>query len=132
VSWISDGADIGTMLTGLSAVTATMLWGRARVREWREDRYARQIRNWNGYIIREGVATWIVQVVEDESAKWSERVILDVVNQDGTPNPAMAHQLRLYARNDGTISRSPTAAQWRFLDDLRRARFGAPEGYPIT
>jgi hypothetical protein len=119
------------MLTGLSAATATLLWGRARVREWRGDRDARRVRNWSGYIIREGVATWFVQVVEDESTKWSERVILDVVNKDGSPNPAMAHALRLFAQGDGMLSRSPTPAQWHFLEDLRRARFGAPGGYPI-
>jgi hypothetical protein len=132
VGWLSTGADIGTMLTGLSAVTATILWGRTRVREWRAERDARRARNWNGYIITEGVATWFVRVVEDDSAKWSERVILDVVDKDGTPNPHMAHALRLYARGDGMLSRSPTQAQWDFLGDLRKGRFGAPDGYPIS
>lgn len=132
MGWVTTGADVGTMLTGLSAVTATFLWGRSRVREWTAERDARRARNWNGYIIREGVATWFVRVVEDDSAKWSERVILDVVDKDGTPNPSMAHALRLHARGDGMLSRSPTEAQWHFLDDLRTARFGAPEGYPIN
>ena len=132
MSWATTAADIGTMLTGLSATTATILWGRARVREWRADRDARRVRNWNGYIIREGVATWFVRVVEDGSAKWSERVILEVVNRDGTPNPDMAHALRLLAQGDGMLSRSPTTAQWHFLEDLRRERFGAPGGYPIN
>jgi hypothetical protein len=120
------------MLTGLSAVTAAFLWGRTRVVEWRVERDARRARNWNGYIIREGVATWFVRVVEDESAKWSARVILDVVDRDGTANPSMAHALRMYAREDGMLSRSPTEAQWHFLGDLRKARFGAPQGFPIT
>ena len=51
MSWATTGADVGSMLTGLSAVTATALWGRARVREWREERAARVSRNWGGYII---------------------------------------------------------------------------------
>ena len=106
-SWVTTGADIGTMLTGLSAVTATFLWGRTRVREWKAERDARAARNWNGYIIREGVATWFVRVVEDDSAKWSERVILHVVDEDGTPNPSVAHALRLHARGDGMLSRCP-------------------------
>lgn len=132
MDWVTTGADTGTMLTGLSAVTATVLWGRTRIREWRAERDARRTRNWNGYIIRENVPTWFVRVIEDESNKSSERVTLEVINSDGTPNLAMAHLLRQLARNDGMLSRSPSPAQWRFLDDLRRARFGAPGGYPIT
>lgn len=131
MSWVTTGADVGTMLTGLSAATASILWGRARIREWRAERDARQVRNWNEYIIREAVNTWFVRVVEDDSNKWSERVILDVINGDGTPNLPMAHSLRVIARNDGSLSRSPSAAQWQFLQDLRQARFGAPKGYPI-
>lgn len=132
MEWTTTGADIGTMLTGLSAVTATFLWGRERVREWMAARHAREIRNWNGYIIREGVDTWLVRVVEDESTRYTERVTLDVVNRDGTPNRDMAHSLRLRAKEDGMLSRSPTPEQWDYLGDLRRERFGAPGGYPIT
>lgn len=47
MGWITTGAAVGTMLTGLSVVTATFLWGRERVREWRAIRLAREVRNWN-------------------------------------------------------------------------------------
>jgi len=131
MSWATTGADVGTMLTGLSAVTATALWGRARVREWREERAARVARNWNGFIIREYIPAWFAQVVEDGNSNYTERVILDVVNRDGTPNPNMAHQLKLYVQEGGTLTKPPSAAQWDFLQDLRLARFGAPGGYPV-
>jgi len=133
VGWTTTGAEVGTMATGLAAVTATALWVRNRAVEWTAARNARKSRNWNGYIIREGVGTWFVRLVEDDtSEKWSEKVTLEVVDQDGTPNPSMAHALRLFVQSDGMISRSPTPAQWEFLQDLRKARFGAPGGYPLT
>jgi hypothetical protein len=132
MGWVTTGAEFGTMLTGLSAVTATLLWGRARVREWKDDRDARRTRNWNGYIIRENLPAWFVQVVDDEGTKIPERVILDVVNRDGTPNPNMAHNLRLYILGGGTLTHPPSVAQWKFLEDLRRQRFGSPGGYPIS
>ena len=131
MSWATTGADVGSMLTGLSAVTATALWGRARVREWRAERAARVSRNWGGYIIREYIPAWFTQVVDDGSSNHTERVVLDVINRDGTPKPNMAHQLKLYIRSGGTLTNPPSAAQWDFLQDLRQARFGAPEGYPI-
>jgi hypothetical protein len=59
-------------------------------------------------------------------------VVLDVINEDGTPNEAMAHSLRQRVKEDGTLNRSPTLAQWEFLKDLRTERFGAARGYPIT
>lgn len=131
MSWVTTGADFGTMLTGISATTATFLWGRTRIREWRADRDNRRERNWSGYIIRENVPTWFVRLVVDEHARWSEKVVLDVVNRDGTPNTDMARLLRLYVQDGGTLTRPPSAAQWDFLQDLRQARFGAPKGYPI-
>lgn len=131
MGWVNTGTEFGTMLTGLSAVTATILWGRARVREWNDDRDARQARNWNGYIIREGIPAWFVQVVDNEDGYHSERVVLDVVNLDGTPNANMAHNLRLYVQTGGILTKPPSVAQWKFLEDLRRQRFGAPGGYPI-
>jgi hypothetical protein len=131
MSWVTTGADVGTMLTGLSAVTATILWGRSRIRDWRDERAARVERNWNGYIIREYIPSWFVRVIEDGSANNTERVVLDVINKDGTPNANMAHQLKLYIRGGGTLTNPPSAAQWDFLQDLRLARFGAPSGYPI-
>jgi hypothetical protein len=131
VSWVTAGADFGTMLTGLSAATATVLWVRTRLREWRVDRDARRDRNWNGFIVRENVPTWFVRVVAEKHEGGPERVVLDVVNVDGSPNVEMAHALRLYVREGGRLTLPPSPAQWDFLQDLRRARFGAPEGFPI-
>ena len=131
MSWMTTGAEFGTMLTGISATTATFLWGRTRIREWRADRDTRRERNWNAYISRENLPTWFVRLVDDEQVRWSERVVLNVVNRDGSPNTDMAHAFRLYVQDYGTLTRPPSAAQWDFLEDLRRTRFGAPKGYPL-
>jgi hypothetical protein len=71
------------------------------------------------------------QVVNDEQSNYSERVILEVVNPDGSPNANMAHNLRLYVQTGGILTIPPSIAQWKFLEDLRRQRFGSPGGYPI-
>lgn len=128
MTWLAVGSDVGTMATGLSALTAAVVWTRARYREYREAKGARAARNWNGYIITEGIDTWYVRLVEDT---YSERVVLDVVDQDGAPNPQMAHGMRLRIKGDGMLSRSPTQEQWNFLRDIRKARLGPGGGYPI-
>jgi hypothetical protein len=95
---------------------------------------ARQIRNWNGYIDQANVNSWIVKVVEDPESKWTHRVTLDVVNEDGTPNPGMAWAMRVRVKGDKTLSQTPTPAQWDYLKDLRDERFSRADGsaYPIA
>lgn len=128
---MSTGADIGTMLTGASATTATYLWVRTRIREWRSDRDARKQRNWNGYIIREAIPTWNLRLVDNEETGLAGRVTFDVINPDGSPNLEMARALKLYVRDKGSLTRPPSVEQWAFLQDLRLQRFGAPKGYPL-
>jgi hypothetical protein len=79
------------------------------------------------------VATWYVRVIEDPQTKYTQRVILDVVNEDGTPNPSMAHALLMHANGDKMLSRSPSPAQWDHLKDLQKERFSREDGsgYPI-
>ena len=131
MSWLEVGADVGTMATGLSAATAAFVWVRRQLQDRRNARDARAYRSWNGFIIQEGVFTGFVRLVPDPSAP-PERVTLDVINTDGSPNPNMAHALRLFIESDGMISRSPSVDQQAFLTDLRRKRFGTTTGYPIV
>lgn len=42
---LTTGADIGTMLTGLSAVTAAYVWTMGRFRDWRRQKVAIAERN---------------------------------------------------------------------------------------
>ena len=131
MSWLEAGAQIGTMATGLSAATAAIVWGRRQYQERREAKAARAYRCWNGFIIQEGVFTGFVRLVPNQDAP-PERVTLDVVNPDGSPNQNMAHALRLCIESDGLLSRSPSVDQQAFLTDLRRKRFGTATGYPIN
>jgi hypothetical protein len=108
-----------------------VVWLQNQLDERRGRQTARETRNWTGYLSTPGIDTWYVTVIEDSDNKWTERVILEVVDPDGTPNPSMAHGLRLRARGDGTLSRSPTRAQWDFLKDLQNDRFNRGEAYPI-
>jgi len=118
------------MVTGLSAATAAYVWTRNQLRGWRDAKAARAYRYWNGYIILEGILTTFVRLVPDADAP-PERVTLDVIDRDGTPNPAMAQGLRQVIESDGMISRSPSVQQRAFLTDLRKKRFGATTGYPV-
>lgn len=121
MSAIDTGAAIGTMLTGLSAVTAAYVWVRKQIEEQRQARAARQRRNWKGYIMPEGIGTWYCRLVESPNDP-PERVTLEVVNADGTVNPGHAYGLRTTIKGDGMISRSPTKAEWDFLIDMRKER----------
>jgi hypothetical protein len=128
---LGTGAEIAVIVAAIPAATGALVWLQRQWDRLRERRSAREIRNWSGYILAPGVATWYVRVIEEPDTKWTERVVLDVVNQDDTPSPQMAHALRLYANGDRTLSRSPTPAQWEFLKDLQKDRFNRGDGYPI-
>ena len=128
---LGSGAEIGVIVAALPAATGAVVWTQRQLERRRDRQAARETRNWSGYIMVPGISTWYVSVVEEPGTAWTERVVLDVVNRDGTPNPEMAHLMRLHARGDGTLSRSPTPAQWDFLKDLQKDRFNRGDGYPI-
>lgn len=131
MSVLGTVAEIAVIVAALPAATGAIVWTQRQRERLRERRVAREARNWSGYVMITGIATWYVRVVEDPMAKWTERVVLEVVNPDGTPSPDMAHTLRLHANGDGMLSRSPTPAQWEFLKDLQKERFNRGDGYPI-
>jgi hypothetical protein len=131
MSWLEVGAEVGTMATGLSAATAAFVWVRRQLQERREAKAGRAYRCWNGFIIQEGVFTGFVRLITEPNAP-PERVTLDVINPDQSPNPNMAHSLRQIIESDGMISRSPSVEQGAFLNDLRRKRFGTRTGYPVN
>ncbi len=58
-------ADIATMLTGLSVLTATIVWVRKQYGEWRQRQAQTSLRNWHGYNMLEAVDTWYVRLAED-------------------------------------------------------------------
>jgi hypothetical protein len=131
MSWTQTGAEFGTMVTGVSALTAAALWTRNQMRGWKEARDARRQRNWNGYIMLENVDTWYVQLVNQADAP-PERVVLDVVNKDNTPNAAAAHGMRIRVQGEGMLSRSPTPAEFAFLRDMRKERGYGLGNWPVT
>jgi len=132
MTWLSTGADIGTMVTGVSAVTAAFVWTRNQVSGWRAEKVARKYRYWNGFILSEGITTGFIRMVTDPEGP-TERVTFDVINPDDqSPNPALAHTIRTVLDSDGMVSRSPSLAQMDFLNDLRRKRFGTVSGFQIN
>jgi hypothetical protein len=130
MSALQNGAYVGTMLTGLSALTAAIVWTRKQMDDRRALKAARAYRYWNGYILQ-GQFLCFVRLVPDEKAP-PQRVTMDVINSDGTPNEAMAWGLKQIVEGDGMISRSPSTEQQAFLEDLRRHRFGPGPGYPVN
>jgi hypothetical protein len=130
VSWLTAGADVGTMVTGVSAATAAYVWARNQIRDRQQEKAARAARNWNGFIMLEGIGTWYVRLIPDGTGP-IERITLDVINPDGTVNPQMAHFMRQVIEGDGMLSRAPSPEQMAFLQDLRKHRFGTASGYPV-
>jgi hypothetical protein len=118
------------MATGLSAATAAVVWFRRQLKERRDANSSRAYRSWNGYILQGGF-TGFVRLVPDPQAP-PERVILEVINPDGSTNASMAHGLRQIIESDGMISRSPSVEQQAFLEDLRNSRFNTGTGYPVS
>lgn len=77
----------------------------------------------------EGINDWFVHVVE-EPKTLTAKVVLEVVDRDGAPDPAMAHSLRQVAKGDGGLARAPTEEEWSFLIAQRKER-GYGNGYPV-
>jgi hypothetical protein len=59
------GADVGAMLTGLSVLTATIVWTRTQWRDWRDRRAQLRLRNWHGYIMADTINEWHVRLAEE-------------------------------------------------------------------
>jgi len=114
VSWLSDGSDIGTIATGLSAVTAAFVWTKGQVRGWKQERAAKARRNWHGYIELGMIDTWKVRLVE-EPKEPTAIVMLEVVTSDGSPDDQNATAMRRRVQADGYVSRSPTPGEFEFL-----------------
>ncbi len=127
---MTAGADIGTMLTGLSAVTAAYVWTRSQWGGWRQEKLARSRRTWHGYVALEGVDTWYVRVAAD-GGRQAGQVVLEVLSgQDGSPDEMLAQGVRIVAERDGMLSRSPTPEEFEFLKDQRKER-GYGRGFII-
>jgi hypothetical protein len=124
------GADIATILTGLSVLTATIVWVRKQWGEFRTQQVERRYRNWHGFIMLEAVDTWYVRLAEQPDMP-PGRVALDVLQtKDGEPDSQLAQGLRINVQRDGMLSRSPTPAEFDFLKDMRKER-GYGKGYLI-
>ncbi|ACU76141.1 hypothetical protein Caci_7312 [Catenulispora acidiphila DSM 44928] len=121
MSWLTDGSDVATMATGLSAVTAAFVWTNAQLRGWKQERAAMRRRNWHGYIELGMIDTWGVRLVEQPDEP-TARVVLEVVTSDGTPDDHMAHTMHQRVKQDGWLSRSPTPTEYEFLKHLYRER----------
>ena len=123
------GADVGTMATGLSAVTAAYVWTRSQMRNWRQQKAATRSRNWHGYIMVEGINDWYVRLAEDPKSPTAQ-VVLNVADRDGEPDAAMAHSMRQVIIADRMLARVPAQAEYDYLIAMRKER-GYGEGYPI-
>jgi hypothetical protein len=122
---LTTGADVGTMATGLAAVTAAVAWVRNQWDGWQSQRRERQRRNWHGFIDVGGINTVPVRLA-DPAAPSGAVVAVEVLREPGgRPDEQMAAGLRIVVERDGFLSRAPTVAELEFLKYLRRR-----EGYP--
>jgi hypothetical protein len=123
------GADVGGMLTGLSVLTATIVWTRTQWRDRQQRKAATAHRNWHGYVMPEGINDWYVRLAEDPKTL-TARVVLDVVGRDGEPDAAMAASMRQIIGQDGMLARAPTPQEYDFLIAQRKER-GYGKGFPV-
>lgn len=124
------GADVATMLTGVSALTAAVVWIRGQWRGWQQEKAARSYRSWHGFIMLGTIDTWYVRLAEKPDGP-SGRVVLDVLDRDGgEPDAALAHSVRQRILADRMLSRSPTPGEYDFLKDQHSER-GYGEGFPV-
>jgi hypothetical protein len=129
MDWMTTGADIATMATGLSAVTAAATWLAGRWRAWQREKAAEGDRNWHGYILTNGISDWRVRLVEDPQ-EVTARVVLEVIDANGDPDGGWAHDLRETVRRDGMIARAPNPEEYDFLRFLHK-KFGYGKGRPV-
>ena len=127
---LTAGADIGTMLTGLSAVTAAYVWTRNQLRDWRDQRAAVAARNWHGFIEVGGINSWDVRLAEDPATP-TARVVLEVVDRDGNLDANWAQNMRQHVIADKMLARAPTPEEYAFLIALRKDRGYGKGGYIV-
>jgi hypothetical protein len=121
-NYLQDGAEIATMLGGLSVGTGVAVWIRNQVRGQRDRRAVRRHRNWHGYIASGTVSSWHVRIAEDPQSL-TGRVVLDVLDgPDGEPDISRAYSLRQQVQADGILARVPTPTEYEFLQALSRER----------
>jgi len=119
------GADVATMATGLSVLTATIVWTRRQYREWRERKAERERRGWQDYINPHSVNSWDLRLVVDPEEP-TALVVLEVLNEaGGKPHPQLAQNMRQRVLMDGQLSRSPSPAERDFLIKLYSKRKAA-------
>ena len=116
---LSAGADIATMLTGLSAMTAAYVFVRGQLDGLRAQRAYRQRRCWHGYIDVGGIDTWHVRLAEPPGTGGAV-VQLEFTQPDGSPTPEFARSARLVVERCGMLSRPPTTGELEFLKYLRK------------
>jgi hypothetical protein len=123
------GADIGAMLTGLSVLTATIVWTRTQWRDWRYRKAQVNQQNWHGYIMLGMISDWSVRLAEDPQEA-TARVVLDVLDNRGNPDINGAQNLGQRIASDGMIARVPTPEEYAFLKALHKERrYG--QGFPV-
>jgi hypothetical protein len=128
-AWTATGADIATMATGASALTAAFVWVRGQWQQQTARRAAIRNRNWHAYVMPEGINDWFVRLAEEPDSP-TARVVLEVVNGSGDPDDMMAHNMRQIITGDGRLARAPTEEEWSFLIAQRKER-GYGKGYPV-
>jgi hypothetical protein len=119
IGWTSTGADIAEMASGLSIVVGVTVWIRRQVQNWKQQRAVERERNWHGFIDLGMLDTWYVRLVEVPDSP-TARVMLDVINRDGSLNEQHAYSVRQIISSDGRLSRSPTVAEYDFLQYLHK------------
>jgi hypothetical protein len=116
---LGDGADIGTMATGLAALTAAVAWVRNQWDGWQEQRRERRRRNWHGYIDVGGINTVPVRLAEPPGTAGAVVTVEVLREPGGGPDEQLAAGLRTVVIRDGFLSRPPTTGELEFLKYLR-------------
>jgi hypothetical protein len=123
------GADVGTMLTGLSVLTATMVWVRKQWAARQQERALTRHRNWHGYVMTGNLNDWYVRLADDPQTS-TGRVVLDVLRTpDGEPDPQMAASMRTVISRDEMLARVPNPAEYEWLKAQEKAR--RDTGFPV-
>jgi hypothetical protein len=112
---LTAGSDIATMATGLSVLTATVVWTRRQYGEWRDTRRERQRRGWQDFINPHGISSWDVRLVVD-SDEPTALVVLEVLDSPcGKPADQRAQSMRQTILADQMLSKSPSPDQHDFI-----------------